>query len=440
MSITKTNVQQTQVEDLDNLLGMPGAESVITAEGGEGGEGEGSPSFFAKKGADMSAFNMSGNEGKPEGEGNEGGAASAEGGEGAGEGEGAEGGDAGGAGNQGGEGFDDVLGELGEGGEAGEGEGSNKGRPKLDKAGMAQLAEKMIEKKMILPFQDDKPLDEYTMDDYLELMEVNFQEREKKLRAETPQEFFQSLPPELQQAAQYVASGGTDMKGLFKHLASSEEVKDLSTETERGQETVVREYLRAKQFGTEDDIQEEIDSWKDLGKLEAKAEKFKPELDKMQDQIVQQQIMSQEAKRKQQEDASLAYMENVYETLQTGDLNGIQLNGKIQNMLYAGLVQPNYPSISGKPTNLFGHLIEKYQFVEPDHGRIAEALWLLADPDGYKSQITTNAKNEQVADTARTLKTEQANKNATGAEPASKQGSGKASTGLPRPTKDFFKR
>jgi hypothetical protein len=440
MSETKTNVQQTQVEDLDNLLGMPGAESVITAEGGEGGEGEGSPSFFASKGADMSAFNMAGNEGKPEGEGDEGGAAGAEGGEGeGGEGSGGKGAEGAAAGTGEGESFEGVLGELGEG--EGEGEGSGKsGRPKLDKAGMAQLAEKMIEKKMILPFQDDKPLEDYTMDDYLELMEVNFQEREKKLRAETPQEFFQSLPPELQQAAQYVASGGTDMKGLFKHLASSEEVKDLSIDTERGQETVVREYLRAKQFGTEDDIQEEIDSWKDLGKLGAKAEKFKPELDKMQDQIVQQQILSQEAKRKQQEDASLAYMENVYETLQTGDLNGIKLNGKIQNMLYAGLVQPNYPSISGKPTNLFGHLIEKYQFVEPDHGRIAEALWLLADPDGYKEQITTNAKNAQVADTARTLKTEQANKNATGAEPASQQGSGRASTGLPRPTKDFFKR
>ena len=35
MSTTQTNVEQTQVEDLDNLLGMPGAESVITPKDGD---------------------------------------------------------------------------------------------------------------------------------------------------------------------------------------------------------------------------------------------------------------------------------------------------------------------------------------------------------------------------------------------------------------------
>ena len=77
-------------------------------------------------------------------------------------------------------------------------------------------------------------------------------------------------------------------------------------------------------------------------------------------------------------------------------------------MLYNGLVQPNYPSISGKPTNMLGHLLEKYQYVEPRHDLIAEALWLLADPEGYKSKIKDQGKVAATEKTVRQLKTEQA--------------------------------
>jgi hypothetical protein len=79
-------------------------------------------------------------------------------------------------------------------------------------------------------------------------------------------------------------------------------------------------------------------------------------------------------------------------------------------MLYSGLVQPNYSSISGKQTNMLGHLLEKYQFVEPRHDLIAEALWLLADPDGYKSKIKEQGSKKVVEETVRKLKTEESRK------------------------------
>jgi hypothetical protein len=101
-------------------------------------------------------------------------------------------------------------------------------------------------------------------------------------------------------------------------------------------------------------------------------------------------------------------MENVYETLKPGELNGIKLDKKTQSQLYSGLVQPSYPSISGKPTNLLGHLLEKYQFIEPKHDLIAEVLWLLSDPDSYKNEIRKHAKTEATQETVRNLKTEQA--------------------------------
>lgn len=65
--------------------------------------------------------------------------------------------------------------------------------------------------------------------------------------------------------------------------------------------------------------------------------------------------------------------------------------------------------MSGRNTNLLGHLLEKYQFVEPNYTLISEALWLLSDPNGYKAKIMEKGAQKSVEKTVRKLKTEQAN-------------------------------
>lgn len=316
------------------------------------------------------------------------------------------------------------------------------GRPRVTKEGVVELTNKLIEKGLIMPFDEDKPLDKYTLQDFEELIEANFQEREKKIREETPSEFFDSLPEELQYAAKYVADGGHDLKGLFRTLAAVEEVKSLDPTDEMDQENIVRSYLHATRFGTSEEIEEEIEAWKDRGDLESKANKFKPKLDAMQEQIVAQQLAQQEQMRKQQEAQARQYMNNVYETLEPGEINGVKLDKKTQAMLYAGLVQPAYPSISGRNTNLLGHLLEKYQYVEPNHGLIAEALWLLADPDGYKAKIKDSAKKETTEKHVRMLKTEQANKLASAGQGDNDIDTPKPAkrNAIPRPAQGFFKR
>jgi hypothetical protein len=317
------------------------------------------------------------------------------------------------------------------------------GRPRVTKDGIVELTSKLIDKGLIMPFDEDKPIDKYTLQDFEELIEANFQERERKIKEQTPAEFFDSLPEELQYAAKYVADGGNDLKGLFRTLAAVEEIKSLDPTDDMDQENIVRSYLHATRFGTSEEIEEEIDAWKDRGELEAKANKFKPKLDAMQEQMVAQQLKKQEQMRKQQEQQAQYYMASVYETLEPGELSGVKLDKKTQAMLYAGLVQPNYASISGRQTNLLGHLLEKYQYVEPNHGLIAEALWLLADPDGYKSKIKESAKKETTEKHVRMLKTEQANKLASTGQQFAEDGeyskSSKKNT-IPRPTQNFFKR
>jgi hypothetical protein len=128
----------------------------------------------------------------------------------------------------------------------------------------------------------------------------------------------------------------------------------------------------------------------------------------MQEDVVQQRLAQQEQMRQQQQQAAQQYMDNVYNTVSVAEINGLKMDKKVQGMLYNGLVQPNYPSISGRPTNMLGHLLEKYQYVEPNYPLIAEALWLLADPDGYRSKVKEQGKTEAVEKTVRQLKTEQA--------------------------------
>jgi len=282
------------------------------------------------------------------------------------------------------------------------------GRPKVDKSGLSKLFNKLIEKGQIVPFEDDKSLDDYTEKDFEELLEANIADKENQIRQSTPVEFFDSLPEELQVAAKYVADGGEDLKGLFRVLSEVEEHRQLDPKDTKDQEQIIREYLRATSFGNDEEIDEEIYGWKDRGDLEAKALKFKPKLDKMQEHIVAQKLAQQENMRKQQNAAANAYMQNVYNTLNAGEVNGIKIDKKTQGMLYTGLVQPNYPSISGKQTNMLGHLLEKYQYVEPDYNKIAKVLWLLADEEGYEARVKEQGKNAQVEKTVRQLKTEQA--------------------------------
>ena len=107
---------------------------------------------------------------------------------------------------------DDILSDLDSDEEEAE-EPKKRGRKKIE--GIADVFSKLIEEEMIIPFDDDKPLDEYSAKDWQELIQANLDEREKKVKEQTPKEFFQSLPEELQLAAKYVADGGTDLKGLF---------------------------------------------------------------------------------------------------------------------------------------------------------------------------------------------------------------------------------
>jgi hypothetical protein len=162
----------------------------------------------------------------------------------------------------------------------------------------------------------------------------------------------------------------------------------------------------------------------------------------MQEQVIQQRVQQQQETQKRQQEQAQVYQENVYKALEGGALNGVKLDNKTQNLLFSGLVQPNFQSINGRQTNMLGHLLEKYQWVEPRHDLVAEALWLLADPEGYKNKLREGGEKEAMAKTVRLLKTEEAQKisSSVNDEQDSSAQTRQPSRTLNRPKKGFFGR
>jgi hypothetical protein len=384
----QTNVQQIDL-DIDSWLGAPGADSIVTPDK----PAETKPNFFSTKTTDLSFLDDKDedlDEDKKDTDPSSKATVSRET-------------------------VDQFVDSL----DSDDDQKSKTGRPRTEKSGLVEFLKKRIESKEMFAF-DDYDENKQSLDDYLgtlaekdveELWQANMDNLKNEVAANTPQEFFESLPDELQYAAKYVADGGQDLKGLFRALAQVEEVRAMDPTDENDQEGIVRSYLQATNFGNEEEIDEELTTWKDLGVLEKKAKQFKPKLDQMQEQIVQSQLVEQEARRVQQQEAAQAYQQNVFEALRPSEINGLKLDKKTQAQLYSGLTQPQYPSISGRPTNLLGHLLEKYQFVDPNYPLIAEALWLLSDPDAYRQNLVKQGKNQAVEQTVRQLKTEQSRKN-----------------------------
>ena len=313
------------------------------------------------------------------------------------------------------------------------------GRP----TGIVSTTKSLIDKGLLLPFDDGKKIEEYTTEDFEELIVANMEQVQNNVQSSLPQEFFGNMPEEMQQAYNYIANGGTDLKALFGALASSNEIKELDVTNEQHQKYAIRSYLTATNYGTPEEIEDEIYSLEDRGELEKKAKMFKPKLDAMQQDLLNQRLAEQETQANLRAEQSQIYIDSVYTALEPVELGGLKIDNKVQNMLYSGLVQSNYPSINGKQTNLLGHLLEKYQWVEPNHGLIAEALWLLADPDGYKTNVKGMGSKEEQAKTLRTLKTEQSSRTtvnqSTPAEPDTKRTAPKRGS-VNRPKRNFFGR
>ena len=322
-------------------------------------------------------------------------------------------------------------------------------KAKTDKSSTIDYLKEKIEAKDFVPFEDydeKVPLDEYlaglSKKDLHSLLDENIKIKEEIIKNKAPQELFEALPQELQIAADYwINKGGRDLKGLFQALGRVEEVRELDPENEEDHAPIVEQYLRnANTDWTDDEVKAQVKEWDDIGVLGKKATQFKPKLDKMNEQIVAYEIQKQEVSNQRRAEAAQAYVNNVYTALKPGEINGLKLDNKTRDLLYDGLVNARYQSISGNSTNLLGHLLEKYQYQEPNYGLISEVLWHLHDPEGFRSALKVQGGNDKTEQIERKLKTQQQSRSSSTTIESDDNASRSQKQYLPKPGKSVFSR
>jgi len=284
---------------------------------------------------------------------------------------------------------------------------------------------KLIEDKIIVPFDDEKPIADYTADDYKELLQANYEDIRTKERESVHDELKENLPEDLKYAIKYVEEGGKDLKLLFRQLSAIKETEELNPDADAA--TIVKQYYQlTKPELSEEEIDTDVRDLEDTGKLEKRAEMFKPKLIEKRQQMIDAQITKQENLRKTAMQMRQKFTDNVYDALKASEISGSKIDKQTRDYLFTELTDTKYKSVTGRPTNLLGKLIEEYQYSEkPRFDLIAEATWLLSKPDEYKAHIAKNAKNETIKNTVRTLKTEESrhigNSNAFEEDESSKQ-------------------
>jgi hypothetical protein len=293
------------------------------------------------------------------------------------------------------------------------------GRPRLVKDAMVEATKRLVDKGILQPFAKEdgtleKPIEDYTVDDFEELIQANIDSQTNEVAANAPVQLFQQLPQEVQAVVHYALNGGQDIKAVFSQLARAQETFDLDVSKEDDQEVIARQYLNLSGFGTAEEIEDEINVLKDRGDLAKYAERYKPKLDAQQAQVIEKRLQDQQAAQTRKAQMEKKYHDVVYNTLNSNNLNGIPLNNKVQTMLYYGLTDNSkYQDSKGNPTNALGYLLEQHQFGEKANpSLVAEALWLLADPVQYRNSIKQLGANTANASTARQLRTEEASRNA----------------------------
>jgi hypothetical protein len=288
------------------------------------------------------------------------------------------------------------------------------GRPKLTKDAMIEAATRLIDKGVLQPFDDGKALADYTVDDFEELIQANIDSQTSEVAQNAPVQLFQQLPEEVQAVIHYALNGGQDIKSVFSQLARAQETFDLDVSNEQDQESIARQYLNLSGFGSIEEIEDEINVLKDRGDLAKYAERYKPKLDARQAEVIEKRLQDQQSAQARKNDMEKKYHDVVYNTLNSNNLNGIPLNNKVQTMLYYGLTDATkYQDSKGNPTNALGYLLEQHQFGEKANpSLVAEALWLLADPVNYRNSVKQLGANVANATTVRALRTEEASRNA----------------------------
>lgn len=269
---------------------------------------------------------------------------------------------------------------------------------------LVSVVNDLVESGELFPFEDGAPK---TIEEARELIKLNLAETKKSTIDDVWKQKVESYSPQIQAILHYAEQGGSDVTPLISAIAEVERNTNLDLETEAGQESVISEFLKVSGW-SEEDIKEEIETAKDLGKLKNKAEKFLPKLNQMNQQRIEM-IMEESAQREaEQKEASRKYLDTIKTTLDKEKLGDLKLSRQDKALIWDGLTDVRHKSWSGQPTNLFFKRLEEMQAGDKaDYDHFLEIVYLTLNRGSFKDKIREEIKTAETADTVRRLKTQE---------------------------------
>lgn len=260
----------------------------------------------------------------------------------------------------------------------------------------------LIEEGLLTGF-DEEGFSVKSNEDLKELLIANKEAWEKAVRDENVSDYFEDTPEEFKIALDYVKNGGTDIKSLFRTLAESKDLSDIATGTD--DRSKVKVYLEQTQFGTPEEIEDQLDEWEDSELLAKKASMFSPKLEKIAEQRNAEMIKKQAALVKQQEELADQFYSGIETALKEKELNGIALSREESKEIKKALTENSFTSTrTGRPLNLLGNFLEEITWVKPDYALLSELALFAKDPEAYREKLRKQGRESEVDSVARKLK------------------------------------
>jgi hypothetical protein len=292
------------------------------------------------------------------------------------------------------------------------GTSDNQGTPGEPKKGrkpaeIVSLVNQLVEEEVLSGYANDKDEIEpvRTIEEAKALIIENLKLKETKTEEDVWKAKIKSYSPQIQALLHYAEQGGQDISTLMGAIAQAEEASDLTLENEEGQTEIIRQTLKLKGFD-DDEIKDQIDTLKDVNKLKSKAEKFLPELTKMQEKRVEMILQEQESRRKEAEDASRIYLTTVQNTLNKDKVGALSLQRQDKAKIFEALAVPKYRSLNGTPVNGFIKSLEEMQFGKnADYDHFTNIVHFAVDKEGFINKLKEELKAELTATTIKKLKT-----------------------------------
>lgn len=280
-------------------------------------------------------------------------------------------------------------------------------KPGRKPAELVSLVNQLVEEEVLSGYanENDEIEPVKTIDEAKALIIENLKLREQKTEEDLWKAKIQSYSPQVQAILHYAEQGGKDITSLMGAIAQAEEASDLTLDNEEGQTEIIRQTLKLKGFD-EDEIKDQIDTLKDVNKLKAKAEKFLPELTKMQEKRVEMILQEQETRRREAEEASRVYLTTVQQTLSKDKVGALTLQRQDKAKIFEALAVPKYRSLNGMQVNGFIKALEDMQFGKnADYEHFTNIVHYSVDKEGFLNKLREEIKAELTAATVKKLKT-----------------------------------